>query len=100
MKRILWWLLAGTRGGGTRARIILFLRERPANANQIANALSLDYKTVRYHLNILVNNRVLEDVGQGYGKSYFLSSEMEESFDTFSEIWDKIGKKQLKREED
>lgn len=97
MKRILWWLLAGTRGGGTRARLIVFLKKQPANANQIATALSLDYKTVRYHLNILVNNGVLEDVGQGYGKSYFLSSEMEENFDTFSEIWDKIGEKQLKR---
>ncbi|MFQ5814884.1 MAG: winged helix-turn-helix domain-containing protein [Candidatus Hydrothermarchaeaceae archaeon] len=96
MKRILWWLLAGTRGGATRVRIILFLRERPSNANQIAGALGLDYKTVRHHLDVLVDNRILENAGEGYGTPYFLTPKMEENSDVFNEIWDKIGKKQLK----
>jgi len=97
MKRILWWLLAGTRGGKTRARIILLIRERPGNANQISEALELDYKTVRHHLEILMDNGVLECIGEGYGKSYLLSSELEENFEIFNEIWEGIGKKQLKR---
>jgi predicted ArsR family transcriptional regulator len=96
MKRILWWLLAGTKGGATRAKIILFLRERPSNANQIANTLGLDYKTVRHHLDILIDNKILESAGKGYGRSYFLTREIEENFDLFDEIWEKIGKKQLK----
>ena len=36
MKRLLWYLIAGTKGGVNRARIIKCLQERPYNANQIA----------------------------------------------------------------
>ncbi len=32
MKRILWYLLAGTKGGASRARIIMLLRDRPFQA--------------------------------------------------------------------
>ncbi len=96
MKRILWWLLAGTRGGATRARIILFLKEKPSNANQIAEGLGLDYKTVRHHLDILVDHKILTNAGEGYGTPYFLTDEMEENFHVFNEIWEKIGEKQLK----
>ncbi|HIE30965.1 MAG TPA: ArsR family transcriptional regulator, partial [Methanosarcinales archaeon] len=35
MKRMLWWLIAGTKGGVNRARIIKILHERPYNANQL-----------------------------------------------------------------
>jgi hypothetical protein len=41
MKRLLWWLLAGTRGGRNRARIIMALHERPYNANQTSKTSSL-----------------------------------------------------------
>lgn len=50
MKRILWWLIAGTKGGVNRARIINILNERPYNANQLSEVVDLDYKTVRHHL--------------------------------------------------
>ncbi|MDI9644837.1 MAG: ArsR family transcriptional regulator, partial [Candidatus Verstraetearchaeota archaeon] len=36
---MLGWLIAGTRGGETRAKIIEALREQPRNANQLANLL-------------------------------------------------------------
>ncbi|HPX77955.1 MAG TPA: ArsR family transcriptional regulator, partial [Methanobacterium sp.] len=32
MKKLLWWLIAGSSGGPNRARIILMLNERPYNA--------------------------------------------------------------------
>ncbi|MEE8168723.1 MAG: winged helix-turn-helix domain-containing protein [Candidatus Hydrothermarchaeales archaeon] len=93
MKRVLWWLLAGTRGGATRARIIIELEKRPYNANQLADRLKLDYKTVRHHLDILVDNKILTTAGEKYGTPYFLTEEMEENFELFQEIWEKIGKK-------
>lgn len=97
MKRILWWLLAGTRGGATRAKIIIFMKERPANANQIAEELGLDYKTVRHHLDVLVDNKIIVNAGEGYGTPYFLTDEMVENFHVFNEIWEKIGKMHLKK---
>ncbi|MEK6988099.1 MAG: winged helix-turn-helix domain-containing protein, partial [Candidatus Thermoplasmatota archaeon] len=53
MDRRLWYLIAGTRGGINRARILWSLRNRPHNANDLAEFLGLDYKTVRHHLDIL-----------------------------------------------
>jgi hypothetical protein len=33
MERLLWWLIAGKRGGISRARIIKKLADRPYNTN-------------------------------------------------------------------
>ena len=93
MKNLLWYLVAGTRGGETRARIIQSIQKKPKNANQIAKSLSLDYKTVQHHLNILVENNVFSTIKKGsYGAMYFLSEEMEHNMDTFREIWKRFGK--------
>ena len=47
MKRLLWWLIAGTKGGTNRARIIILLHDRPYNANQIAERLRIPIGTVK-----------------------------------------------------
>jgi len=93
MKRLLWWLLAGTKGGINRANIIKALKERPFNANQLAELLKLDYKTIRHHLKVLQDNRVIVTQGEGYSMMYFLSREFEDNYATFEEIWQKIEKK-------
>jgi DNA-binding transcriptional ArsR family regulator len=89
---VLWWLIAGTKGGGTRAMIIAALKEIPRNANQLANDLNLDYKTIRHHLEVLMKNGIITATGKGYGTTYFLSSDVNESYPLFEEIWKKIGK--------
>jgi DNA-binding transcriptional ArsR family regulator len=99
LKYLLGWLIAGTRGGLTRAKIISVLKETPQNANQLATLLGMDYRTIRHHLNVLQKNRVISSAGEGYGTTYFLSPAMEENYVLFEEIVDKIWKKQ-KREED
>ena len=53
MKNLLWYLVAGTKGGETRGKIISLLKKTPSNANKIAETLMLDYKTVRHHLEVL-----------------------------------------------
>lgn len=93
MKKLLWWLIAGMKGGINRARIIKMLHERPYNANQLSEELNLDYKTVRHHIKVLEQNNIIRSTGEKYGKMYFLSDEMEESYDIFNEIWEQIGKK-------
>ena len=93
MNRVLWWLIAGSKGGANRASILIALRERPCNANQLSERLGLDYKTVQHHLRILDENRMIVSQGGGYGKVYFLSKDLEASYQEFLEIWDRVGKK-------
>jgi DNA-binding transcriptional ArsR family regulator len=92
-KYLLGWLIAGTRGGVTRARIIQALNETPQNANQLANLLGMDYRTIRHHLEVLEKNRIITSAGEGYGTTYFLSPVMEENYGLFEEILNKIWKK-------
>lgn len=98
LKYLLGWLIAGTRGGVTRAKIIETLREKPQNANQLANLLEMDYRTIRHHLKVLEKNRIITSAGNGYGTTYFLSPEMEENYGLFEEILNKIWKKQKRKE--
>ena len=55
-KRLLWYLIASTRGGINRARILELVNSHPANANKIAQELKLDYKTIIHHLEVLSKN--------------------------------------------
>ena len=93
LKYLLGWLIAGTRGGPTRAKIILALKEIPQNANQLATLLKMDYKTMRHHLEVLEKNKIIKSVGDRYGATYFLSQTMEDNYVLFEEIVKKIGKK-------
>ena len=93
IKYLLGWLIAGTRGGPTRAKIIVALKETPQNANQLATMLKMDYKTMRHHLEILEKNKIITSVGDRYGATYFLSQTLEENYALFEEIVKKIGKK-------
>ena len=87
MKILLWQLLEETRGGYNRGFILKHLLDKPHNANQLAEALNIDYKTTRHHLDILVKNRIITTEGDKYGKIYFLSEAMEANLDEFNQIW-------------
>jgi DNA-binding transcriptional ArsR family regulator len=93
LKYLLGWLIAGTRGGASRAKIIAILKDTPQNANQLANQLGMDYRTIRHHIEVLEKNRIITSTGEGYGKTYFLSQAMEENYVVFEEIVKKIWKK-------
>ena len=93
LKYLLGWLIAGTRGGLTRAKIIIALKETPQNANQLATNLKMDYRTIRHHLEVLEKNKLIVSAGEGYGTTYFLSPIMEENYALFEEILKKIWKK-------
>ena len=90
MQRVIWWLLVGTKGGVNRARIIRALKERPYNANQLTALLGLDYKTIRHHLKVLQDNKIITSAGDRYGTVYFLSPGMEKEYGVFEEFLDKM----------
>ncbi|MFB6250368.1 MAG: winged helix-turn-helix domain-containing protein [Halobellus sp.] len=89
MEKALWYLLAGTRGGANRARIIRLLDHRPRNANQLAEALEVDYNTIRHHLDVLLDHDVVEAGGEDYGELYFLTDRFEANRETFGRIVDR-----------
>lgn len=86
MEKVLWYLIAGTRGGENRARIIRVLDDRPHNANQLASQLDLEYNTVRYHLDMLIDHGILETGPNDYGKLYFLTDQFEHHSEQFERI--------------
>jgi len=90
MERVLWWLIAGTKGGNNRAKIISTLHKRPYNANQLSKMLNMDYKNVRHHIKVLEDNKVILSSGDKYGNMYFLSSEMKNNYELFEHIWHEI----------
>ena len=90
LKQLLGWLIAGTKGGRTRAEIIESVRRNPRNANQLATQLKVDYKTIRHHLTILQKNKIVIPVGTHYSTVYFLSQPMEENYAVFEQMACKI----------
>lgn len=86
MDRTLWYLVAGTRGGENRGRILWKLVENPMNTNQLAEELDLNYRTVSHHLEVLEDNSLIEKHGEGYGCLYFLTENMESNVDELEKI--------------
>jgi len=93
LRRVLWYVLAGTRGGLMRIRIIELIKDRPYNANQIKESLKVDYKTIQHHLKVLMENRILTTSEEKkYGSVYFLSPLVEKNVHIIDEIRAKLGK--------
>jgi len=90
MEGVLWYVLTGTRGGPNRARVLRALDERPRNANRLAEDLDLDYKTVRHHLDVLVENDVVESSGDDYGAVYLPSERTRNRWDTVETILEEV----------
>jgi DNA-binding transcriptional ArsR family regulator len=86
MEAALWYVLTGTRGGTNRIRILRAVDERPRNANQLAEELDLDYKTVRHHLDVLVDNDIVTSSGDDYGAVYLPTDRVRHHWDTVEEI--------------
>src|SRR2546428_5755894 len=96
LRRLLWYFLGGTRGGPNRAEIIKTLQNRPCNANQLAETLRVDYKTIQHHIRILEENGLVSLANKGsYGAVLFLTSTMEEAIPILDEIWSRIGTRKI-----
>ena len=68
-----WWVVVGSKGGAMRAKMLLLLCERPMNANQISDALKVNYRTTTFHLEVLLKNGLVKAEGPKYGLMYFPS---------------------------
>ena len=95
LRRLLWFLLGGKRGGENRARIIQVLRMRPMNMNQLARELGLQYKAIQHHVKVLVDSSLLLPSGEGYGTLYLLSPWLRHHIEIFDEVCASIGIRNL-----
>lgn len=89
-ERLLWWLFAGSAGAKTRSEVLRAVREQPRNAQQLSLALGLDYTTIRHHLRVMQENRIVVTEGDSYGKVYFVSDNMEAHWSALEAILEKI----------
>ena len=86
IKRLLWFLFAGSRGGLNRIRIVLALKKQPYNTHQLVNEIGIDYKGIQHHLRILEKNNIITSGGQKYAAPYFITTFLEIHLDVFEEI--------------
>ena len=74
-------------------RIVKELLKKPLNANQLSEKLKMEYKNVRHHLKVLIDNRLVDDLKKKrYGNMYFMSETFKLNKSHFDEIWEKINK--------
>ena len=85
-KKLLWWLLIATRGGENRCQIIKLLKEKPMNINQLSEKLSLNYRTIKHHVSVLINNKIIIKEGDGYGSVYFLTPYFIKNYNIIDEV--------------
>jgi PAS domain S-box-containing protein len=87
-KKLLYYLIKGTRGGRTRALILKNLIDKSYNANQLAKALNMDYKTIRHHLYILIKNGIIKSEKNGSKSAiYFISNNISANFNDLDIIF-------------
>lgn len=90
MEGVLWQLLASSRGADTRVRLIQAIEARPRNPNQLADALGMDYTTIRHHLDVLSDNNVVTASSDDYGAVYLLTDQVRANWDTVETILDTV----------
>ncbi len=86
LRRVLWYVLGGARGGKNRAKIIHELSLRPYNLHQLAEKLMVDYRTVTHHIEVLKSNSLVVSEGEKYGSMYFISPRLEANLTIFAEV--------------
>ncbi len=82
--------MEASRGGPTRARILLLLRDLPLNPHQLARKLGLNYRTVLHHLEVLEKNGLVERLGDGYGAPYMLTEEASRNWSVVEESINRV----------
>ncbi|MFC7232795.1 winged helix-turn-helix domain-containing protein [Saliphagus sp. GCM10025308] len=90
MEDVLWYVLASSRGGPTRVRILRALEERPRNANQLATDLEFDYTTIRHHLDVLMENNVVRRTDDDYAAVYLFTEQVRSNWDTVETVLEAV----------
>ncbi len=89
-KKLFWFLFAGSVGAKNRIRIMSVLRKRPSNRNQLSTELSIEYKGIQHHMEVLEKNNLVKKTGHQYSMAYYVSELFMHNEIAFDEIIDKL----------
>jgi len=91
-RKNLIYLMAGSRGGPMRVKIMNELILKPMNPNQLSEKLMVDYKTITHHLSVLIKQNWITRSSEKYAE-LFSSAFADDQIEVFNEVLSKIGKK-------
>src|SRR2546421_12484652 len=86
-KRLFWYILAGSRGGPNRGRIMNLLRREPYNINKLAEAPQVHYRAAEHHIQALEKYQLVPSDDEKHRKLYLLSIEMQAQRHVIHVIW-------------
>ena len=95
MNKILFSLIS-KKGGPTRLKIINELYKSPQNRNELSKKLKIQYRTVIHHMNILLDENIVEKENKKYGRLYFLTEYMYDNEDKFRKFEKQMEKRHMK----
>ena len=90
-RRLMWFLIGGSRGGENRVKILAAIRDRPRNLNQLAKLIGVDYRSVQHHMAILQKNNLVQSSGERYGVVYSIHPWLNHHIETFQQVCTDIG---------
>ena len=79
-------LLLGRKGGKTTMRIIDQLLYRPHSITQLSKTLKLDYKTIQYHIELILNIELVEHNDKKYGTLYYPTKKLINNLKEYEQI--------------
>ena len=79
-------LLLGRKGGKTTMKIIDQLLYRPHSITQLSKILKLDYKTVQYHIELILNIELVEHNNKKYGTLYYPTKKLINNLNEYRQI--------------
>ena len=79
-------LLIGRKGGITTIKITDMILHKPSNANQLSKILDLDYKTITYHLNLMIEHNYVEKEKVKHSYVYYPSKKLYNCIEEYSLI--------------
>ncbi|MHA2066298.1 MAG: ArsR/SmtB family transcription factor [Candidatus Thorarchaeota archaeon] len=91
-KRYFRLAIAGTRGGIVRLEILGLVGEKPRTISELSGELSLNYKTVEYHIRVLKKSGLMIESGKKYKNLYCLSNVMKMNRDVIEEFTKELRK--------
>lgn len=83
MKDKLRHILLERRGGATSLKVTDLLLKFPLNINEIARMISMDYNTVRYHVELLCEHDILKRDNSNYGCVYQVTSDLLDNIESY-----------------
>ncbi len=79
-------LILQRKGGLTSLKVMEVILKYPSNINEIADIIKMDYNTVKYHVEILVENNLIKPNGSTYGCVYESSEDLMENIDIYESV--------------